>query len=179
MSLHTGTRHREPLCLGSHSPFDLCNGAMSCFQNPRPHIRCSLRRQHVPLPLKSPHSKETGHRTIMSAQTQRPYAHACRLRICAVVNTTNPDLIRCHVTGIKHPPPRINTSAPSQNLVTPPRTPRLAARSIPGGSSGICGICVAPPPPKKKKRKEKKESRGCCKCRWSRLRIWSIGSMIP
>lgn len=47
--------NRGSYCLGSHSPFDLCNGAMSCFQNSSPTSKCSLRPDHVPLPHESPH----------------------------------------------------------------------------------------------------------------------------
>ncbi|KAG8167817.1 hypothetical protein KVR01_003506 [Diaporthe batatas] len=43
--------NRGPHCLGSHSPFDLCNGAMSCFQNSRP---TSSARYDDPLPHQSP-----------------------------------------------------------------------------------------------------------------------------
>lgn len=83
-----------PRSLGSHSPFDLCNGAMSLFQNSRPTSsprydgNTSLSRSM------SPHKRDWAQH-IMSAQTQTVRRRS-RLRICAAVNTTNPDFIRCH-----------------------------------------------------------------------------------
>lgn len=60
---------QEPGCLGSLSPFDLCNGAMSLFQNSRPTSsprydgNTSLSRSE------SPHRADWAQH-IMSAQTQ-------------------------------------------------------------------------------------------------------------
>lgn len=77
-SLHT----QGPRCLGSLSPLDLCNGAMSFFQNSRPTSRA---RYDVNTSLsrpESPHRRDwTPH--IRSAWTQTirrrsPTSYLCR-----------------------------------------------------------------------------------------------------
>ena len=93
-----------------------------------------------PSPAHSLPTEETGHRTSCPPRP-RPSAVARRLRICAAVNTTDPDSIRCHWESI-----RIDNSASSQYsiLATPPRTRPQAATSISGSVPGLCGIGGSP-----------------------------------
>lgn len=89
-----------------------------------------------PSPAKSLPTEETGHCTSCPLRS-RPSAVACPLRICAAVNTTNPDFIRCHWESL-----RTNSSASSQysTFLTPPRTRSHAASSISGSATGAGGI---------------------------------------
>lgn len=125
------------------------------------HLECSLRRQHVPLPLNLSPQKETGHRTSCPPRS-RSSAVACPLRICAAVNTTNPDFIRCHWESL-----RTNNSASSQysTFVTPPRTRSHAASSISGSATGVGGIGD---------RQEKNQS--SCQGRWPRPLDLNMGA---
>lgn len=113
-----------------------------------------------PSPAQCLPTKETGHRT-PGPPRPRPSAVARRLRICAVVNTTNPDSIKCHCQYL-----RINNPASSlhSTLVTPHRTRRQSASSISGSATGVCGM-------RDLQGKNSKHGHG----RWPRLRIWIWG----